>query len=72
MAGFGNWVVGVASGFYGGGKGTAAGVRRAYREGDLRRSIIEVIKSPVVIAGWNLYVNSPLSSATNRMGGGGC
>ena len=50
MAGFGNWVVGAASGFYGGATGSTAGVRRAYQEGDWGQTIIEAIKSPVVVA----------------------
>ena len=48
MAGFGNWMVGVASGFYGGGKGSTAGVRRAYQEDDWGITILEAIKTPVV------------------------
>ena len=49
MAGVGNWMVGVASGFYGGGKGSTAGVRRAYQEGEWTKFVIEAIKSPLVV-----------------------
>ena len=50
MAGFDNYMVGVASGFYGGGKGSTAGVTRAYQEGEWTKFVIEAIKSPVVVA----------------------
>ena len=49
MAGFGNYAVGVASGFFGGGKGSLEGVKRAYQEGDWARTVVEAIKSPVVM-----------------------
>ena len=49
MAGFGNWMVGVASGFYGGGMGSTAGVRRAYQEGEWTELLLEAILSPIVV-----------------------
>ena len=49
MERLGNWVVGVASAFYGGGKGSTAGVRRAYQEGEWTETVIEAIKSPFVV-----------------------